>query len=253
MVILEVLSPLPLTKREDGQGVLDLWKTHLPDLLPDFFGNWEPIDRPFDPQKIDAVLEHWKWPFLTIKKKPSVEAEVWMRKGAKQQLHATLFFKIETAAVAQARLLAFLKAASVRLKADFACIHLLTPAELERGRKNKTVRPLDKTGKKLTFFLASKDIQQRMPELYWASVFGDPYLKMFERDRLLSTPGFAVESLSNGAVLLQLTDKLADVAERPGVFDDARAQAKVHLGIEAFFQPDLADSHVYRVPFFEFA
>lgn len=250
-VILEVLSPLPLTKREDGQKIFELWKVHLPELLPDFYGNWEPIDRVFNPQEIDAVLDHWKWPLFATKASPSLDASVLMRKGAIQQ-HATVIFRIDLAAAQQEQLLAFLKSASITLRADFACVHLLTPTELERGRKNKTVRPLDKQGKRLFFFLASKDLRQRLPELYWATIFGERYAEMFGRDRLLTTPGFSIEALPNGAAFLQLTEELTDVAKRTAAFEDARARAKAYLGQDAFFQSDVAEEHVYHVPHFEF-
>jgi hypothetical protein len=103
--VLEILSPLPLTRREDGQAILDLWQSYLPELLPDYFGNWEPIDRVFNLQKLDAVLDQWKWPFLATKKSPAVDASIWMRKGARQQLRATPSFRIEAKSVPQARYL----------------------------------------------------------------------------------------------------------------------------------------------------
>jgi hypothetical protein len=252
-VILEILSPLPLTKREDGQRIFELWKVHLPELLPDFYGNWEPIDRVFNPQGIDAVLDQWKWPFLATKATPFVDAQVWMRKGLRQQKHATLIFRIDPVAAKQEQLLAFLKSVSTALRADFACIHLATPAELERGKKNNTVLYLDKRGKRLSFLLLNKDLQQRLPELYWATLFGGCYSEMFGRDCLLTTPGFSVEALPHDAVLLQLTENLTDVGNSAALFEDARDRAKAHLGQEAFFQPDAAEGHVYRVPHFEFA
>lgn len=47
-IALELLSPLPLASRQDGKAIFDLWQTYLPGLLPDKFGNWEPVDRPFE-------------------------------------------------------------------------------------------------------------------------------------------------------------------------------------------------------------
>jgi hypothetical protein len=168
MFVLEILSPLPLTRREDGAEIFDLWKLYLPQLLPDFYGNWEPIDRVFDPQNVDAVLDQWKWPFLAVKTAPSMQGSVWMRKGTKQQLHATVILRMEPAAANQSQLLGFLKAASLKLKADFGCIHSLTPIEYERGRINKTVMSIDKLGRRQNFFVTSKELQRRLPELYWA-------------------------------------------------------------------------------------
>jgi hypothetical protein len=42
--VLQILTPLALTQREDGRLVLELWEKYLPNLLPDRYGNWEPVD-----------------------------------------------------------------------------------------------------------------------------------------------------------------------------------------------------------------
>ena len=222
MVVLEVLSPLLLTSREDGRDILELWQTHIPELLPDYYGNWEPIDRPFDRQNVEAALDPWKGPFLSIKKRPRVDAHVWMRKSAQQQLHATLIFSAEPKLAPSDRLLEFLKAASVRIRADFACLNLMTQAEFQHGRSNKTARATDKQGKNLFFFLASIDLKQRVPDLYWATVLGAPYLDMFGKDSILSAPAYSAKLLSNDQILLQMTESLTDVEEHPEVFGQVR-------------------------------
>jgi hypothetical protein len=137
--------------------------------------------------------------------KPAADASIWKRKGAHQRLHAIIIFRIEPKLTTRSRLLDYLKAASVRLKADFAFLHFFTRNELERGQSNKTVTALDKQGKKLGFFAASQDLQRRIPELYWATVLGAPYLEMFGKDRVLAAPGYSTASLSSEAVLLQIT------------------------------------------------
>ena len=252
MVILEMLSPLPLTSREDGRDLLALWQTLIPELLPDYYGNWEPIDRTFDRQNIDAALDQWKWGFLTVKRHPFVDAQVWMRRGAQQQLHATVIFSTEPKLATCDRLREFLGAASMRLRADFACLHLMTQAEYQRGRSNKTVRASDKQGKNRHFFLASMDLKQRIPDLYWATVLGAPYLEMFGKNNILSAPAYSARSLSNDQIILQMTENLTDVEKHPEVFDEVRSRVKDHLGKEAFFDIGNEASHVYRVPTFKF-
>jgi hypothetical protein len=251
-IALEILSPLPLTKHEDGKVIFDLWREYLPDLLPDKFGNWEPIDRPFDSRHIETVLQAWKWPFFAVKKTPEVDVSIMMRKGAQQRLHATWIFRLDAKATSQAKLVEFLKVASVVLRADFGCLHLLTPAELERGRASKIVSALNKQATKLRFMVASRDLQERIPDLFWATVFGSPYLQMFGLDRLLSAPAYSTESLSNEVVLLQLTEKLSDVELHPDNFKEARSRIKAHLGQEAFFHPERV-ANGYRIPQFSFA
>jgi hypothetical protein len=251
-IALEILSPLPLTNHEDGKMIFDLWQKYLPNLLPDKFGNWEPINRPFELQHIETVLQAWKWPFFAVKKSPAVDASILMRKGAKQHLHATWILRLDANAVNQVQLIEFLKMASVALQADFSCLHLLTPPELERGRASKVVSALDKKATKLRFMVASRDLQERIPDLFWATVLGAPYVELFGRDCLLSAPAYRAESLSSGMVLVQMTEQISDVEKRADVFNETRSQVKTHLGAKAFFQPERVTADGYRVPQFNF-
>jgi hypothetical protein len=250
-IALEILSPLLLTKREDGEKIFDLWQKYLPGLLPDRYGYCEPIDQPFDPRDIETVLNGWRWSFFALKKKPAVEASIFKRKPT-QRLHAGWSFAADVGAASQADLITFLKMASVTLRADFSCLHLLTQSELQRGRASGVVMALDKQATKLHFMIGSRELQQRIPDLFWATVFGGPYVEMFGRDRLLSAPAFSTESLSNETVLLQTTEKLSDVEQHPNVFNEARSRIKAHLGQDAFFRMDDRGDRSYRTPQFKF-
>jgi len=252
-VVLEILSPLPLIDRQDGREILELWKAYLPRLLPDKFGNWEPVDRPFDADNLSVALDNWKWPFLAERAQPKVNCGIWMRKNAKQLLHSTLIWEFYLPIVEQNELLVFLRTAAIALKADFACLHLLTASEIERGRANRTVTALDKKATQFNFFLASKDLKRRIPDIYWATIFGRPYLEMFGKERLLSTPAYQVDVFSEGIVLLQISEKLSEVADHPGTFRSARERAILHLGESAFFRSAAEAADDYRAPNFAFA
>jgi hypothetical protein len=250
--IVQILTPLALSKREDGRLVMDLWKHYIPDLLPDVYGNWEPLDRPFQLSNIESLLDAWKWPFLTLRHTPSVESNIWMRKGS-QRLHATWVLSLEASAANQTKLLAFLKAAGSALRADFAYLHLLTPSELERGRASKTALPLNKQATRFTFLVSSKDLQQRIPDMFWATMFGAPYLEMFGEDLLLTAPAFKAEALPGRGVLLQITEELADVERRSSVFENTRALVKKYLGEDVFFEEGRKPIDGYRTPAFTFS
>jgi hypothetical protein len=249
-VVLEILSPLPLIDRRDGATVLDLWKAHLPEFLPDYIGNWEPIDRPFDRINLGSALENWKWPFLATS--PKVNCGIWMRKNAHQQLHSTLMWDFEERLDAQNELLAFLKAIAAAVRADFACLHLLTKIEIERCRANRTVTALDKKATRFNFFLASKDLKRRIPDLYWATVLGAPYTAMFGKERVLSTPAYRVDAFSQDMVSLQMTKDLSDVDQHFDAFNEARQRALQHLGEKAFFCPATEAASEYWAPSFHF-
>ena len=110
-----------------------------------------------------------------------------MRKGQLLQ-HATWLLCFDYGDVDVRELTRFLQEASKMLEGDFGCLTLLTETEIEAGRKNGAVSALDKRATRFNFLVSSPDIRKCLPDVYWMTVFGAPYVKMFGRDRLLSAP-----------------------------------------------------------------
>jgi hypothetical protein len=250
-VDIQILSPGKLSSRKEGQLIFDLWKNYLPAVLPEKYGNWEPLKAVFDPNRIEPALNAWQWPFLAKRKIPRMDSSIWMRFGPKLE-HASWCISIDKRAIDENGLLRFLRAASVALKADFACITILTPNEISRGREQKTVLALDKAATRFAFSIASRDLQRRVPDLYWATILGAPYLELLGKERMLVTPIHNVEVVSGDTVLFQLTDSLAAFEYSPERVEDDRKKAKVHLGASAFFEKTLEASGQYATPKFTF-
>jgi hypothetical protein len=135
-------------------------------------------------------------------------------------------------------LVQFVHAASRDLQADLGCIALLTPTEIEFGYKNGTVSPVNVKRTQFNFFIAGHRLQKYLPDIYWLTTFGPPYLDMFGRDRLLSAPVFKAEALDAEHVSLQLTPKLRDLEVNPDGYEWVKRRVKEHLGADAFFDPD---------------
>jgi hypothetical protein len=230
----EILTPLALTGREGGERVLRIWEEYLPGLLPDRIGNWEPVRRPFDPNDREATLGLWQWPFLAKRKTPPrMDAEIFMRRGDMPQ-HAIWTFQVDAGAVPDSTLVRFALEASRDLQADFGCVTLLTTSEIEHGRRSGVVRPLDRQGRRFNFFIASQDLRECIPDLYWLTVLGAPYVELFRLDRLLGVPAFRTIDLGESMVAVQLTSALEDVRDATA-FGAARLRAKQFLGEDAFF------------------
>jgi hypothetical protein len=235
-IYVEILSPLPLTTREEGERVLHLWETLLPNYLPDKIGNWEPIDNEFNISNRNTFLNFWQWGFFAVKKNPRMEASIWMRKAGTHQ-HAIWVLCFDYGGTDIGEIVRFVKAASQELEADFGCLTLLTESEIEIGMKNGTVMNLDKKATRFSFFIASQDIQKAIPDLYWMTVFGAPYVKMFG-EKLLSAPTHKTEVLNNTMVSLQLTSNLDDVKNNVATFAESKRRVKLFLGEKAFFNTE---------------
>ena len=89
-------------------------------------------------------------------------------------------------------------------------------------------------------------------DLYWFTAFGPPYLEMFGRERILSTPAYNICELPYGGIAMELTDGIEDTLESWRSFYDRRTRAKIHLDCNAFFDYGQPRGHVYNVPKFYF-
>jgi hypothetical protein len=55
------VSSEPLDRKEDGRAILGSLREHL-GIYPTRYGNWEPLNRCFDPSTPDSALYSWKFP-----------------------------------------------------------------------------------------------------------------------------------------------------------------------------------------------
>ncbi len=236
-IYLEVLTPLPLTSRDEGDVVLRLWESHLPSSMPERVGNWEPVDQPCDFANRDAILRLWRWPFFVVRRSPPrMEAQVFMRKGVVPQ-HATWILDFDRDNKLTPELIQFLREAARLLEADFACLTMLTEAEIEAGRKSGIVSAIDRKATRFSFYIAPQDIEKCLPDVYWLTVFGAPYVRMFGRDKLLRAPAHRVEAIGENSICLQLTPSLEDLRSDPSAFAESKRRLKGFLDETAFYDP----------------
>jgi hypothetical protein len=232
---LEIQTPLLLSTRREHERILDLWTSCIPEYLPDRYGNSEPIDRAFDLNQRDAILSHLRWSFLAVKDKPKMNSSIWMRSPNKP-LHSSWKLSFTFGEANVDRLISFLRAAAKELAADFCCLTLFTDSEIAFGRRNRSAWNLDKNATKFEFSIYSQFLQQCLPDVYWVTIFGPPYVEMFGSERIVSAPISQTEVIDQKLILMQLTPRLEDVRDAMS-FRDLKNRVKAHLGADAFYQP----------------
>jgi hypothetical protein len=99
-------------------------------------------------------------------------------------------------------------------------------------------------------YVVTLDLNKWLPDIYWTTVFGRPYVELFSRERLLSCPAYRVKELDNGSIVVQLTPELKDIAAEEAAFERVRQDARNHLDTDAFFNPAKGVDYRYRVPEF---
>jgi hypothetical protein len=216
---------------------------------PEKWGWWEPLNREFDSQDLGILVPqgstcetvYWK-----RGKRPKAEGTIstrWVSKSPRVlDTHAGIGLTVELGQVDQAALVGYLKHASIRSRADFAFLDALTGPYREFAVESGSA-PFGER-----FMLTTHVLRHWLPDMFWATVFGPPYVRLFGKERLLSVPASVIEELGPETVYLQISERISDITDDPQGVTLRRDLIKVHLGRDAFFDSGRAYDRLERGP-----
>jgi hypothetical protein len=219
-----VLSPSLLEAPENGEKWLNLLKQFLPEYLPEFIDNHEPIKSPF--QSSSDVVNRWRFPLLWKRKtKAKVQGSVLM---GNRGFHTGFYMDIASKVRSSNRVLDFVEKCAIEFRADFAYLHVLGQPEVERAAYSSWY-PLD-------IGITLSELRKGLPSVPWAMILGKPYVDLLGEKRLLDPPVGVSRKISYSQVSYQLSDKIEDLLERYPEIEHRRTKMKKHLG--PIFQGD---------------
>jgi hypothetical protein len=247
----EILTPMPLNSQGEARKLFNIWAQHAPGFFPDRTGLEEPLSEPFSLDLLDEALRNWEFVFsLERVASPKLEASVFMQYGPHRDDHSN--WKISLRRLHdfdQAVFFNLLRHAASAFNADFGFIHHITEAEIKR-KQDDTISFLDTARTEKNLFVTTHDLKKYVPDVYWTTIFGAPYVTLFSREKLLSAPAHRVEELENGSVVLQLTPDLRDTVADEAAFESVRQAVKDHLDSDAFLDARKGTEYRYAVPQF---
>lgn len=249
-LLINILTPEKLVSQASGKKVLELLDSIYPDFSPEKYGSYEPLRQIYDAKHPEKALEIWGKAFLWKRKNPRVEGTIWPAWGPRLT-HTWLTLSIEARKADNQKIADFLQQASVSLDADFAFAHILTEFDITRGNSNGTIFCLDPIKKRFSLTVTTKELLKYIPDIYWATVFGQPYVQHFGRDKILSAPAHIVRELNNGSIYLQISESPLDLVTEPAYLDLVRQAIKNHLNQDSFFDAAKPLDHIYSTPKFE--
>jgi hypothetical protein len=271
-VACKILVPAFLKLRVEGARFMQLLFSHFPSYVPNRFGRDEPLRKKFLPGGLDLLLEEWGHlgfgAMRTVP--PTMEMHVWFAMESIPKPHHTSI-TVRLDAVEQCALSSiqsFLTDCAIEFGAHLAVAHILTEVELlEKIERLRTlpgtnpaymVRRMEKLGVAETLHgmtvlqFLTKNLRLNIPDLCWLTIFGPPYIQLFGRDKLLSTPAAEVRELGDQSVLVKVTADIPDTPEGWRVFKASRERCKTHLNSDAFYDSAASLDKIYRVPEFRF-
>ena len=247
-VTLNILTPYSFEHEEEGKAFLHFLVKSYPEMVPQKYNYVDPVKFNFDVNDIDTALAGWKNGFLWKRKMPDLDGSLW--KPSRPDLHGWLTMDLVSGDPEQARMDRFLKDASSFLNADFGFLHVLNPIEIAKTRKNGTIGCISPKRQEYQIDVTSHDLHKFVPNLFWATVFGEPYVNMVGRERMLSSPAPVVEELPYGGIYIQLSESISDMLTDYERVDKVRQRVKDHLNNNIFFEPDAFEDQSYSVPNF---
>ena len=255
----ELMSPAPLDTMADAHKILDLWTQGSPSTFPTHVGGHEPVRQEFDNTRRADLKPLWRY-MLLFKRfaKPRADGQVFMKFGPHRK-HSMWTIASSSGASLLDELATLLCSCPGVIPADFGFVDIPQEQDWDRAVQSRTTSG-QRVGKPATWYslVTSHHLWRSVPDLYWLTLFGKPYVELFSRERLLGVPAHKVTELDGGAVAITATPTPFDPSLR-----EAKEAIKVHLGRDAFFYPAKEpvfemfapigdDGHVHRVPEFGF-
>ncbi|WP_155634030.1 hypothetical protein [Burkholderia cepacia] len=233
---LNIFSPLSLRQPMDFLDAVRTYCNLLPSMTPEKWGWWEPLDRKFDLvefERLIATMGRCDTIFWKRSRQPKSEGTFLVRWNSKSKrlrdTHAKINLTVERRHVGQDDLINWLQVATVRSRGHLAFMDIITDAYRDFAIASESAPYGD------GFLLSTHVLRHWLPDVFWATVFGPPYVKLFGKERLLSAPVSIAKELAEDVVYLQLTDSIGDVVVDPFALRERRDGVKRHLNIDAFF------------------
>lgn len=251
-VFFEILSPLPLNRHQDARKLFQLWADNAFHFLPNRWGLYEPLRHHFSLSTLDDAIRTWEYAYHVKRTaSPKLSGSIFMQYGPLRGDHATWTIYLKNIKdFEQHSFCQLLECAAATFSADLGFVHKITDAEVSRGRANDSIGFLDAAHTDVHLFIVTHHLNKFLPDIYWTTVFGKPYVQLFSRERLLSCPAYRVKELDNGSIVVQLTPELKDITAEEAAFERVRQEARNHLNNDAFFDLAKGLDHRYRVPEF---
>lgn len=232
----QIHSRLTMHDPKDHLAWLKLHFKMLPNMTPYKWDYFEPIKKLYDANNDWQELYQWESMDFTFhwKRLKKTRAWGWLNTAEPKRwwhldTHASESIDSELTQTNFEELIAYVRASSVQFKADLAFID-------HWHDEYRKVNSWDS--------LVTHQMRHWLDDVYWVTVFGDAYVRLFGMEKLLSTPAYKVEKLNDETVFIQLTENLTDSSENFEAFQKIRKAVKDHLDPDAFYQKEKA----YEIP-----
>ncbi len=224
---LNILYRNPIQQQAAIKGLLEAIVRIAPSIGPERIGAYEPVRTTFRSEDIERIAEGFDGSLLWNKSQGAVAGHVMM--GIPKR-HAFLGITANAGAVRAAEMKNFLCTVAGMLDVDFGYVHQLCDLEFAHTPR-KTFAALDQGA-------TTDDLRIGIPNLAWFTLFGRPYLQIFEATGPIRTDAFASCRPTASTYALQITEHASAVRSDFTSFQQLRERVIGQLGNSAFWSDD---------------
>ena len=221
-----------------------------PTISPQKYDLYEPIRRLVNVETMDDMVSCVARGLIFKRSKPSLSGSVFPSRPTEEDQHAWISMDASTIAVVARPWQELARRVAGGFTVDYAYIHQLTVEEIPFSVLGGVtyIQGIDSLDCVLT--VSPRNLQRFLPDIYWANLFGPPYVEHFGRSRLLATPADTVEEWPNGCIYVRLSEDPLDFENNYARMQAIRDRIKEHLGMESFFDLGRGLNGRYSVPNF---
>lgn len=225
----------PLISAEAGTDLMALLNEYIPAALPYTWDNHDLTARPWPAGDLGQA---WNQADIFWEaKSPETAKGAAFKRTYPSDTHGVVSLELDPKAVSIEKVVKFIKDLTVKLHGDYGFVHAL---------------PADDTSAAPNAFLhmAPQDLAKCLPDLWWGSILGAPYIELIGEERIRTAPAHTVSRVADRAYWLQVSAQppFANEGLDDDDFDDAHADAlRLHLGDALFWRVGRTS---FRVPKF---
>lgn len=207
----EVITRDSLHSLDEGRRFMAVLEKTAPNWLPGKWGHWEPLRREYDPADLE---EAWSDDLLLWKGR-SAKVEGFLSKPlGPHKRYGLVHFSGDLPASELERTAHVAQDIALAFDGVYGFVHVHTCHE---------------DGEEPHLFVPQFDLRDEL-RIYWGTILGSPYARLFGTERIASAPAYMVERLGPELFWVQLTERLDDVRTRPDEVAELAAAVKHYLG-----------------------
>ena len=235
ITVLGFLTTQNMESKEAGKKLFEIIYKKASSFMPQKYDNGEPIERRFNYSQLDEVLSIWENGFLWKRSSPMASGSFWL--GSTHGLHNAVYLSIEGLKFNTKELMLLLTEGSKLFNSTIGYIHRIYEEELlDLEFYKNQVMPFSQG-------VTTHDLKKGLPGICWMMYFGEPYITLIGREKLLSSPVYRSEDLKPG-IVLQLTESINTPEEDYEAFKSIREKVILHLGYELFSFSDKKEKQI---------